>query len=69
MSGAELVEHGVRSLPTSLSDALKAMESDAVIMDVLGPYAGRYIDGKRQEWKEYRKQISQWELDKYLTIY
>lgn len=69
MPFAELERHGVQSLPASLSDALKAMESDGVIMKVLGPYADRYIDGKRQEWEEYQKQISQWELDKYLTVY
>ena len=69
MPSAELARLGVQSLPTSLTDALKAMESDAVIMDVLGSYAERYIDGKRREWEEYQKQISQWELDRYLTVY
>ena len=27
----------------------------------------RFIELKRREWNEYRVQISQWELDKYLA--
>jgi glutamine synthetase len=28
----------------------------------------RYIEIKRQEWDEYRVQVTQWELDRYLSI-
>jgi glutamine synthetase len=28
----------------------------------------RYIEIKRQEWDDYRVQVSQWELDRYLPI-
>jgi glutamine synthetase len=28
----------------------------------------RFIEIKRKEWDEYRVQVSQWELDKYLSI-
>jgi len=27
------------------------------------------IEAKREEWENYRIQVHQWELDKYLTIY
>lgn len=67
MTPEELAECGIRSLPTSLDAAVRAMEQDKVVMDALGPYAIRYAAGKRQEWNEYQAQISQWELDKYLT--
>ena len=67
MTSEELVERGIRSLPTSLDAAVRAMEADEVVMEALGPYAIRYTARKRQEWEEYRTQISQWELDKYLT--
>ena len=26
----------------------------------------RYVDLKREEWEEYRVQVSRWELDRYL---
>jgi len=67
MTSEELAERGIRSLPTSLDAAVRAMEADEVVMEALGPYAIRYTARKRQEWEEYRTQISQWELDKYLT--
>jgi glutamine synthetase len=28
----------------------------------------RYVEIKRQEWDEYRVQVTQWELDRYLSI-
>ena len=45
------------------------MEADSVVMEALGPYGARYIEGKRREWEEYRAQISQWELDRYLVAW
>ena len=27
----------------------------------------RYVELKRREWNEYRIQVSEWELEKYLT--
>ena len=45
------------------------MEADPVVIEALGPYAARYIEGKRQESEEYRTQISQWELDRCLITW
>jgi glutamine synthetase len=28
----------------------------------------RYVEIKRQEWEDYRVQVSQWELDRYLPV-
>jgi glutamine synthetase len=28
----------------------------------------RYVEIKRQEWDDYRVQVTQWELDRYLSI-
>jgi glutamine synthetase len=28
----------------------------------------RFVEIKRQEWDEYRVQVSEWELDRYLSI-
>lgn len=69
MPPEELAARQIRNLPASLEDALRAMEEDPVVMEALGPYAARYIEGKRREWEEYRTQISQWELDRYLVAW
>jgi glutamine synthetase len=28
----------------------------------------RYVEIKRQEWEEYRVQVTQWELERYLSV-
>lgn len=57
-------------LPQSLNQALNAMEKDEVVMNALGPHiAKRFISAKRQEWEDYRLDVSDWELNKYLPIY
>ena len=61
---------GIQSLPGTLEAAIHAMEADSVELDALGPHtSAQYINGKLREWEEYRTQVSQWELDKYLVTY
>lgn len=58
----------VETLPNSLEEALTVLSSDEIIMSALGPYIGdRYIAAKEQEVEAYNKQITQWELDRYLN--
>jgi glutamine synthetase len=58
------------TLPGSLGEALQELEKDEVIQEALGPHVYKwFMDAKRLEWDEYRLQISQWELDRYLPIY
>ena len=62
--------HNIDSLPTTLMDALEAMQQDSLVMDVLGEHvASSYIKGKMKEWAEYQSRVSDWELEKYLVIY
>jgi glutamine synthetase len=28
----------------------------------------RYVEIKRQEWEDYRVQVTRWELDRYLPV-
>ena len=70
MSPAALAAQGVPLLPDSLEAALRALEADAAITDALGPHVtAQYLTGKRREWEEYRSQVSQWEVEKYLVTY
>lgn len=57
-------------LPESLNRALDAFEEDEVIREALGPYiSDRFLNAKRLEWREYRLEVTEWELEKYLSIY
>ena len=57
-------------LPTSLNQALKALEEDEVIRDALGAHTHEvFINAKRLEWEEYRLEVTNWELEKYLPNY
>ena len=61
---------GLKTLPGSLGDAVKALQEDTVIQEALGEHIfERYVEAKTAEWDEYRLYVSQWELDRYLPIY
>jgi glutamine synthetase len=50
-----------------LARALDELEKDEVIRDALGEHAYEaFIRAKRAEWDEYRIQVTDWELERYL---
>ncbi len=60
----------LQTMPGSLGEAVDALEADELMRTALGDHIfDRYIAAKRQEWDEYRIAVSQWELDRYLSIY
>ena len=64
---AERIERGVGTLPGTLSGALDALAEDKVIQEALGDHIYEvYNRAKRTEWDEYRIQVSNWELERYL---
>jgi glutamine synthetase len=57
-------------LPSSLNQALKALEEDDVIREALGAHTHEvFISAKRLEWEDYRLEVTDWELKKYLSSY
>ena len=57
-------------LPTSLGDALDALEQDDVILSALGPHiSDSFLSAKRQEFDEYNDQVTTWELERYINRY
>jgi len=70
MSDEERREHRIDELPRDLHEALSELEQDQVIRDALGSHIyQRFLDAKRQEWREYAAQVSAWEVDRYLGKY
>lgn len=65
----ELAEMGINTLPSSLWEAYHALEKDEVVKSTLGDHIyNQFMDIKRKEWDDYRIQVFQYELDKYLYI-
>ena len=60
---------GIDKLPRSLNEAAREFEKDAYIQEVLGEDLSRkYIEAKTREYQEYRGQVTEWELSKYLHL-
>ncbi len=60
---------GVESLPESLGEALRYFEKSELMYKTLGEHIfTRFLRLKREEWDEYRVQVTPWELEKYLPI-
>ena len=65
--GADRGQVGIKELPGTLGEALDELEKDDVIREALGDHVfSHFIDAKRDEWDEYRTQVSDWEVERYL---
>jgi glutamine synthetase len=69
LSRDEIYKRGLTTLPQSLKEALVALEEDSVVLNALGPIQAEYLKLKWQEWNEYHRQISKWEVGHYLTLF
>jgi glutamine synthetase len=56
-------------LPANLHEAIVAMESSELIRQTLGEHVFEFVlRNKRAEWQDYRRQVSAYELDRYLPV-
>ena len=63
-------KYAVGTLPGTLREALDELERDEVVQESLGSHVYEwFLEAKRAEWEEYRKQVSTWELERYLETY
>ncbi|QPV64640.1 type I glutamate--ammonia ligase [Halosimplex litoreum] len=63
-------EYGITTLPSNLGEALDALETDEVIQDALGEHVyENFVEAKSQEYDDYRVDVSDWELDRYLETF
>ena len=70
MDEAQLEQQGIKSLPTSLHSALKALKKNDVIKESLGNHIyTNFVKAKMFEWDSYKAAVSQWEKDNYLHLY
>ena len=70
----EIRRKRIKSLPTTLADATVALRKDAVLRDWFGHtgtehYSDYFADTKLSEFQEWHSHVSQWEVDRYLTLF
>jgi glutamine synthetase len=67
---ADLERLGIAILPRTLLEAVDALAADPLARSVLGDDMFRaFLDFKRREWADYHNHISDWELERYLTMF
>lgn len=67
MSPAQRAKQGIGSLPGSLESALEAMEGSQLIREALGEHIfTKFMENKRLEWDQYRTQVTNYEIERYL---
>ena len=61
---------GIGPLPQSLSEALDVMERSELVAEALGEHIFEwFLRNKRAEWLDYKSQVTQFELDRYLPTW
>ncbi|GLI28984.1 type I glutamate--ammonia ligase [Agromyces rhizosphaerae] len=69
LTDAERRALGYRSLPASLDHAIEYMEGSELVAETLGEQVFNYVlANKRQEWRDYRSQVTPYELQRNLEI-
>ncbi len=69
LTSAERRALGIDPLPQSLSDACNVMERSELVADTLGEHVfDFFLRNKRDEWQDYRRQVTDFELDRYLGV-
>ncbi len=67
MDASRVAERGIAELPATLGEAIEELKADAVVCEALGDHVlEHYVEAKSAEWNEYRSQVTQWEIDRYL---
>ncbi|MCX0290296.1 type I glutamate--ammonia ligase [Lactobacillus kullabergensis] len=67
LSEEQLNEMGIKPLPSTLHNALKAFKKDKLIQAALGEHLTQsFIDSKELEWSQYTQTVSDWERNRYM---
>ncbi len=69
MSDTERRALGYDELPHNLADALHVMEESELVAETLGEHVFEFfLRNKRQEWVDYRAEVTPFELKRYLPV-
>ncbi|MBU0671867.1 MAG: glutamine synthetase family protein [Candidatus Margulisbacteria bacterium] len=69
LTDEERAERGIKSLPPSLGEAIEIAQKSELLRETLGDHCfERFIELKKKEWDEFRIQVTEYEIKKYLPI-
>ena len=69
MTGEEREKRGIRTLPASLQEAIMLTEKSEIVRKALGEHVfSAFIQNKKIECDQYRTQVTDYELKRYLPI-
>lgn len=69
LSDEERKKMGIKSLPSSLGEAVDITAGSKLVRKALGEHVfTRFVELKKKEWEDYRIQLTKYELDKLLPI-
>ncbi len=67
MTEEERRKRGIGTLPASLWEAVQLTEKSELVREALGDHVfNAFIENKKIEWDQYRTQVTDYELKKYL---
>ena len=67
MSEETRAARGIAALPGSLHEAIKLAENSQLLQETLGDHVFRvFLENKKLEWNEFRTQITDYEIKRYL---
>ncbi|MDF1590879.1 MAG: glutamine synthetase family protein [Desulfobacterales bacterium] len=69
MSEKDKKKKKIITLPGNLYEAILEVEKSKVVSEALGQHIfNKFVENKKIEWDRYRTHVSQFEIDKYLSI-
>ena len=69
LSPQDLDKMGIVFLPGNLHEAIMELEKSELVREALGEHIfNKFIENKKIEWEQYRRQVSQYEIDHYLPV-
>ena len=70
MTNEQRDARGIKQIPYTLGEAIDAFEKDVFVRRVLGePIYLKYLEAKKEEWNQFRAQVTDWEISQYLFKY
>ena len=67
LSEEEMTARGIMHLPETLGEAIEAFKDSEFMQSVLGKHIyDKYLKAKEAEWKKFRAEVTDWEVEEYL---
>ena len=60
---------GIEQLPETLGEAIEITAESELVLRTLGEHMfNRFVEIKRQEWEDYRVQVTPYEIEHFLPV-